>query len=86
MKIASNGFLVVGDSITVNGIFYCGIDTDVWPAGILPFSEVAKQRYDDAETDCEKVFLLDRDNAVKYYEYCCSRDIAVRLFEKSKFL
>ena len=85
MKILSNGFLVVGDSITVNGIFYCGIDTDVWPADILPFSGSAKQRYDDAVTDCQKVFLLDRDNAVKYYEYCCSRDIAVRLLYCESF-
>ena len=79
MKYKSNGFIVVGTSITINGISYCGIDTDAWPADLWAFSELAKQQYKIFATDCEKVFLLDMKSAVKYYEYCCSNRIPARL-------
>ena len=79
MKYKSNGFLVVGTPITINGISYWGIDTDVWPADVWPFSESTIQQYENSVINCEKVFLLDKESAVEYYEYCCSKGIPVRL-------
>ena len=79
MKYKSNGFVVVGPAITIKGISYLGIDTDVWPADVWPFSESAKQQYENSATDYEKVFLLDMKSAENYYEWCCSKGIPARL-------
>lgn len=79
MKYKSNGFIVVGSSITINGISYCGIDTDVWPADIRSFSELAKLQCENCVADYEQVFLLDMKSAVQYYECCCLNGIPARL-------
>lgn len=79
MKYKSNGFLVVGPSITINDISYCGVDTGVWPADVWPFSESTNQRYEDSVIDFEKVFLLDMESAVKYHRCCCEKGIPARL-------
>ena len=79
MKCISNGFLVVGATKNINGISYCGVDTDVWPAETCPFSESTNQRYEDSFIEHTKVFLLDMESANKYFEYCCSLGIPARL-------
>lgn len=79
MEYKSNGFLVVGTSKKINGISYCGIDTDVWPAGVCSFSGPSNQLYANLSIDYQKVFLLDRESADKYYEYCRTIKIPVRL-------
>lgn len=79
MKCKSNGFIVVGAPITINGYPYYGIDTEAWPAEVGPFSKTIAQRIDNSVADWEKVFLLDAESAVKYYAYCCSKEIPARL-------
>lgn len=79
MEYKSNGFLVAGAVITINGISYCGVDTNVWPADICSFSELTNPWWEDSAIDYEKVLLLDMENAVKYYAHCCSKGIPARL-------
>ena len=79
MKYKSNGFLVVSPSKTINGISYCGVDTDVWPADEWLFSDPNSPRHEYSVIDYEKVFLLDMGSAAKYYEYCLSKGIHARL-------
>ena len=68
MNLVAKGYLVVGQPVQIEGISYCGVETDAWPIGFQFSSELATNIYEMSFLDMAFPLLVDYDSAL---HYCC---------------
>jgi len=70
MRNKAKGFVVVNDSIQINGINYSGVNTDAWPIGTNFDSEAACNICEMSYLNLEFPMLVDFESAVQYCRSC----------------
>lgn len=70
MNYITRGYLVVEAPIYINGIRYCGVDTNAWPIGLEFSSKLAAEIKEHAYGDLSFPLLIDSLSATQYHSAC----------------